>query len=55
MNSSDGYRRESPGSHPPYDHPAYVRYADIGITAIMPTSGLCRVFRADQRGSWGAG
>ncbi len=24
MNSLDGYRRDSSGSHPPYDHPAYV-------------------------------
>jgi len=23
MNSPKGYRRESPGGHPPYDHPAY--------------------------------
>jgi protocatechuate 3,4-dioxygenase beta subunit len=23
MNSPNGYRRESPGGHPPYDHPAY--------------------------------
>ena len=23
MNSLDGYRRDSSGSHPPYDHPAY--------------------------------
>ena len=32
----------------------YGHYADIGIRPIMPTSGLCRVFHAEQCGSWGA-